>query len=57
MAVLDFAVMSGRATSIPFIFAAVPVCRVAPPPFGMGGASFLVLFGNTLARFRFAGAS
>lgn len=55
MAVLVFAVMGGRATSIPFIFAAVPVCRVAPPPFGMGGAGFLVLFGSTLARF--AGAS
>lgn len=50
MAVLVFAVMSGRATSIPFIFAAVPVCRVAPPPFGVGGAGFLVLFGSTLAK-------
>lgn len=50
MAVLVFAVMSGRATSVSFILAAVLVYRVASSPFGMGGAGFLVLFGSTLAE-------
>jgi hypothetical protein len=50
MAVLVFAVMSGGATSISFILAAVLVYRVARLPFGMGGAGFLILFGSALAK-------
>ncbi len=45
-----FAIMSGKAPSISFILAAVLVYRVAPAPYGMGGAGFIILFAGALAR-------